>query len=83
MSWRRLRTLLLREVRATLRDWFTLSVLVFVPLGSLLALICALHVLWTLLRLAGMPWAPQVQARTLRFTALAALGANWVFLVCH
>src|SRR5204863_4585826 len=37
MSWRRLRTLLLREVRATLRDWFTLSVLVFVPLGSLLA----------------------------------------------
>jgi ABC-2 type transport system permease protein len=37
MSWRRLRTLLLREVRATLRDWFTLSVLVLVPLGSLLA----------------------------------------------
>ena len=53
------------------------------PLGALLALTCALHVLWTLLRLAGMPWAPQVQARTLRFTALAALGANWVFLVCH
>src|SRR5262249_61731653 len=37
MSWRRLRTLLLREVRATLRDPFTLAVLVLVPLGSLLA----------------------------------------------
>ena len=37
MSWRRLRTLIVREIRATLRDPFTLFVLVFVPLGSLLA----------------------------------------------
>jgi ABC-2 type transport system permease protein len=37
MSWRRLRTLLRREARATLRDPFMLSVLVFVPLVSLLA----------------------------------------------
>ena len=37
MSVRRLRTLLVREARATLRDPFTLAVLVLVPLGALLA----------------------------------------------
>ena len=37
MSWRRLRTLILREVRATLRDPFTLTILVAVPLAALLA----------------------------------------------
>jgi drug efflux transport system permease protein len=37
MSWRRLRTLLLREVRATLRDPFTVTILVTVPLAALLA----------------------------------------------
>ena len=37
MSWRRLRTLLVREVRATLRDPFTLTVLILVPLAALLA----------------------------------------------
>lgn len=36
-SARRLRTLMLREVRATLRDPFTMFVMVSVPLGSLLA----------------------------------------------
>ena len=36
MSWRRLRTLILREARATLRDPFTLTVLVAVPLAALL-----------------------------------------------
>lgn len=35
--WRRLRTLMLREVRATLRDPFTMSVMVSVPLASLMA----------------------------------------------
>jgi ABC-2 type transport system permease protein len=35
MSWRRLRTLLLREVRATLRDPFMVLVLVAVPLVTL------------------------------------------------
>ena len=35
MSWRRLRTLLLREVRATLRDPFTMTILVTVPLVAL------------------------------------------------
>jgi len=34
---RRLRTLMLREVRATLRDPFTMFVMITVPLGSLLA----------------------------------------------
>lgn len=37
MSWRRLRTLLQREVRATLRDPFTVTMLIAVPLGTLLA----------------------------------------------
>jgi ABC-2 type transport system permease protein len=36
-SARRLRTLMLREVRATLRDPFTVFVMITVPLGSLLA----------------------------------------------
>jgi ABC-2 type transport system permease protein len=36
MSWRRLRTLLRREVRATLRDPFTVTILVAVPLAGLL-----------------------------------------------
>ena len=36
MSWRRLRTLLVREVRASFRDPFTVIVLVAVPLAALL-----------------------------------------------
>jgi ABC-2 type transport system permease protein len=36
MSWRRLRTLLRREVRATLRDPFTVTILIAVPVGALL-----------------------------------------------
>ena len=36
MSWRRLLTLMQREVRATLRDPFTLGILVAVPLAALL-----------------------------------------------
>ncbi|HLK13106.1 MAG TPA: ABC transporter permease [Candidatus Binatia bacterium] len=37
MRWRRLRTLLVREGRATLRDPFTITILVAVPLVALLA----------------------------------------------
>jgi ABC-2 type transport system permease protein len=37
VSWRRLRTLLRREVRATLRDPFTLGAMIAVPLAALLA----------------------------------------------
>jgi len=36
MSWRRLWTLIRREVRATLRDPFTATILIAVPLGALL-----------------------------------------------
>ena len=35
--WRRLRTLMRREARATLRDPFTVAMLVLVPIGALLA----------------------------------------------
>ena len=37
LSWRRLRTLLVREMRATLRDPFTLGILIAAPLVALLA----------------------------------------------
>jgi ABC-2 type transport system permease protein len=37
MSWRRLRTLLVREIRATLRDPFTTGILIAAPLVALLA----------------------------------------------
>lgn len=37
MSWRRLRTLMLREARASLRDPFTVMVLITVPLAALLS----------------------------------------------
>lgn len=37
MSWRRLRTLMLREARASLRDPFTVTVLITVPLAALLS----------------------------------------------
>ena len=36
MSWRRLRTLLRREMLATYRDPFTMSILIAVPLVTLL-----------------------------------------------
>ena len=36
MSWRRLRTLVVREVRATLRDPFTVGILIAVPIMALL-----------------------------------------------
>jgi ABC-2 type transport system permease protein len=36
VSWRRLRTLLLREIRATFRDAFTMSILIVTPIAALL-----------------------------------------------
>jgi hypothetical protein len=51
------------------------------PLGTLLALACAAHVVWTLLRLCGLPWAPLLQpTRTVRWSAGILLAANWAFL---
>jgi ABC-2 type transport system permease protein len=37
VRWRRLRTLMRREARATLRDPFTVAMLILVPIGALLA----------------------------------------------
>jgi len=52
------------------------------PLGALLAMACAAHLLWTLLRLCGLPYALSVQpTRAIRWTAAGALAANWAFLV--
>ena len=52
------------------------------PLGTLLACACAVHVLWTALRLFGLPWAPRLVATPrLRLTLAAALLGNWLFLV--
>ncbi len=54
------------------------------PLGTLLALVCAVHVVWTALRLCGLRWAPRfAMTAPLRWTAAFALLANWVFLVAR
>jgi hypothetical protein len=51
------------------------------PLGALLAVACAAHALWTLLRLCGLPWAPHFEVtRRVRWAAAVALAANWAFL---
>jgi len=52
------------------------------PLGAALALGCAAHVLWTCLRLCGLPYAPAAPrlTRRLRFSAAALLAANWAFV---
>src|SRR5205814_1298514 len=44
------------------------------PLGTALALVCAFHLVWTLLRLCGLPYTPALQpTRALRWTALGAV----------
>jgi hypothetical protein len=53
------------------------------PLGTVLALLCAAHLAWTLLRLAGLPWAPLIPPRTVRWAAAFAVAANWLFLVAR
>ena len=51
------------------------------PLGTVLALACAAHVLWTALRLAGLPYAPALEiTRRTRWVAGSALAANWLFV---
>jgi hypothetical protein len=51
------------------------------PLATLCALACAVHVAWTALRLAGVPFAPRMAITpALRWTAAAALAANWLFV---
>jgi hypothetical protein len=52
------------------------------PLGALAAIAAATHVVWTALRLVGLPFAPRIEATpALRWTAAAALAANWLFVV--
>lgn len=52
------------------------------PLGTLLAFACAAHVLWTILRLAGLPYAPSFDpGRRARWAASLALIGNWVYVV--
>ena len=51
------------------------------PAGTLLAVACAVHAAWTALRLFGLPFAPELAMTSrLRWTAFAALGANWGFV---
>ena len=51
------------------------------PLGTLLALACAVHLVWTLLRLCGLPWAPSLQPTgAIRWSAGILLAANWAFV---
>ena len=49
------------------------------PLGALLALACAAHLLWTCARLAGLRVAPSLRAP--RWLLVSAVAANWLFLV--
>lgn len=51
------------------------------PLGAALALACALHLAWTVLRACGLPWAPIFSpTKPLRLAAVVALAANWLFV---
>ena len=55
------------------------------PLGAILAAFCAVHVVWTVLRLGGFRRAPASIPATprVRAAAVALLAANWIFLVLH
>jgi hypothetical protein len=54
------------------------------PLGAVLALCCAAHLVWTALRCAGLRWAPAVprlgSGTRLRLAAVALLAANWAYV---
>jgi hypothetical protein len=52
------------------------------PLGTLLALLCLVHAVWTLLRLFGLPYAPRLPppTRALRWSAGFAILLNWVYV---
>jgi hypothetical protein len=54
----------------------------FSPLATLLAFAGAAHVVWTALRAFGLPFAPRFEATVaVRWTAAAAIAANWVFVL--
>ena len=52
------------------------------PLGTLLALACLLHALWTLARLCGLPYAVRLPrpTRPLRYCAGFAILLNWAYV---
>lgn len=58
------------------------------PLGALLAIACALHVLSTCARLCGFSWSLRLPRSLLaprlsRAAVLGALALNWIFLVAR
>ena len=55
------------------------------PLGAALALLCAVHVVWTALRLCGLRVAPASFSATPRIRAAGAalLLLNWAFVAVH
>jgi hypothetical protein len=63
-------------VRGRLDDAFLAS-----PAGTLLAAACAIHALWTALRLLGVPWALVVEPTPrMRRALLLTLAASWAFV---
>ena len=67
---------------AALVQFDPLAALEASPLGAALAIACAAHAIWTLLRLCGLPWAlaPFVPGRRSRFAAVAFAAASWAFV---
>jgi Protein of unknown function (DUF2752) len=55
------------------------------PLGAALALACAVHAVWTALRLCGLRYvpAPFAVSPRMRLCVAVALAANWAFLIVH
>ena len=79
MSWRRLRTLLRREVRATLRDPFTLAAMIGVPLVALLLFGFTIATDVHDMKLAVLDADDSAESRRL----VADLAANGTFDVHH
>jgi ABC-2 type transport system permease protein len=77
MSWRRLRTLIVREARATLRDRFTLAVLLLVPVMALLVFSSVLSTKVEHLRLGVFDASASSASRRI----VAELAADGSFLV--
>lgn len=77
MSWRRLRTLLVREARATWRDPFTMTILVMVPLFALAAFGFVLSTEVKQLGLGVLDASASRESRRI----LSALEANGTFAI--
>jgi hypothetical protein len=59
------------------------------PLGAVLAIACAAHLLWTALRCLGLRWGPAIPTRIgtaalpVRVAAVVLLAANWAYVAAH